>query len=307
MCIVPGRLSGPETNEKEKVRLRGSKKMTCPFRNGPLPLRIRASDRSIGIHSFSQEETAMHFKGRVVVVTGASRGIGAATARLLGRHGAAVGVNYFQSEEKAREVVADIRAEGGKAEALQADVRDEAQVGAMARKAEETLGIVDTLVINASISFPIVPFLEYRWVDFEAKLTGELRAAFFCCKAFVPPMVERKAGCVIGISSGLSRHPGNGFCAHSTAKSALDSFMKSLAFELGPRGIRVNVVAPGLTDTDATAFQSKEEKEAVARMTPLKRIGLPEDVAGAVLLIASDEARFVSGTYLPVSGGIQMI
>ncbi len=249
----------------------------------------------------------MLLKGRVVVVTGASRGIGAATARLLARHGAAVGVNYFQSEEKARKVVADIQAEGGRAVALKADVRDRAQVDAMAREAAKALGPVDTLVVNASISFPIVPFLEYRWEDFEAKLSGELKAAFFCCKAFVPPMVERKTGCVIGISSGLSRHPGNGFCAHSTAKSALDSFMKSLAFELGPKGIRVNVVAPGLTDTDATAFQSQEEKDAVARMTPLKRIGLPEDVAGAVLFIASDEARFVSGAYIPVSGGIQMI
>ena len=249
----------------------------------------------------------MLLKGRVVVVTGASRGIGAASARLLARHGAAVGVNYFQSGEKARKVVADIQAEGGKAVALKADVRDRAQVDAMAREAAKALGPVDTLVVNASISFPIVPFLEYRWEDFEAKLSGELKAAFFCCKAFIPPMVERKTGCVIGISSGLSRHPGNGFCAHSTAKSALDSFMKSLAFELGPKGIRVNVVAPGLTDTDATAFQSKEEKDYVARMTPLKRIGLPEDVAGAVLFIASDEARFVSGAYIPVSGGIQMI
>lgn len=249
----------------------------------------------------------MLLKGRVVVITGASRGIGAATARLLARHGAAVGVNYFQSEEKARKVVADIQAEGGRAVTLKADVRDRAQVDAMAREAAKQLGAVDTLVVNASISFPIVPFLEYKWEDFEAKLAGELKAAFFCCKAFVPPMVERKTGCVIGISSGLSRHPGNGFCAHSTAKSALDSFMKSLAFELGPKGIRVNVVAPGLTDTDATAFQPKEEKEYVARMTPLKRIGLPEDVAGAVLFIASDEARFISGTYLPVSGGIQMI
>lgn len=248
----------------------------------------------------------MLLKGRVVVVTGASRGIGAATAMLLARHGAAVGVNYFQSGEKARKVVTDIQAEGGRAVALKADVRDRAQVDAMAREAAKALGTVDTLVVNASISFPIVSFLEYRWEDFEAKLSGELKAAFFCCKAFVPPMIERKTGCVIGISSGLSRHPGNGFCAHSTAKSALDSFMKSLAFELGPKGIRVNVVAPGLTDTDATAFQSKEEKEAVARMTPLKRIGLPEDVAGAVLFLASEEARFISGTYLPVSGGIQM-
>ena len=133
-----------------------------------------------------------------------------------------------------------------------------------------------------------------------------MKAAFFCCKAVVPSMVERKNGCIIGISSGLSRVPGEGFCAHSTAKSGLDAFLKSLALELGPKGIRVNVVAPGLTQTDSTAFLSQKEKDASAQMTPLKRIGLPEDVAGAVLFLASGEARFISGTYLPVSGGIHM-
>ncbi len=248
----------------------------------------------------------MLMKGKVVLVTGASRGIGAATAVLLARHGAAVAVNYFRSEGPAAAVVDGIRKGGGTAAAFKADVRDAGQVETMAREVSRTLGPVDTLVLNASINFPIVPFLEYKWDDFEAKLTGEMKAAFFCCKAFVPAMVNAGKGCVVGISSGLSRHPGHGFCAHSTAKSGLDAFMKSLALELGPKGIRVNVVAPGLTVTDATAFQSQKEKDAVAGMTPMKRIALPEDVAGAVLLVASDEARFVSGAYIPVSGGIQM-
>jgi 3-oxoacyl-[acyl-carrier protein] reductase len=248
----------------------------------------------------------MLMKEKVALVTGGSRGIGAATAKLLARHGAAVAVNYFRSAKAARKVVSEIVAAGGTALAVRADVRNMNQVEAMARTAAAKLGPIDTLVLNASISFPVVPFLKFPWEDFQAKLLGEMKAAFFCCKAVVPSMVERKNGCIIGISSGLSRVPGEGFCAHSTAKSGLDAFLKSLALELGPKGIRVNVVAPGLTQTDSTAFLSQKEKDASAQMTPLKRIGLPEDVAGAVLFLASGEARFISGTYLPVSGGIHM-
>ncbi len=248
----------------------------------------------------------MSMKGKVALVTGASRGIGAAAAGILARHGAPVAVNYFRSEDAARKVVSEIVAEGGTAIAVMADVRKMDQVEAMVRKVAETLGPIDILILNASITFPVVPFLKYRWEDFEAKLVGELQAAFFCCKAVVPSMVERRKGCIIGVSSGLSRVVGQGFCAHSTAKSGLDSFMKSLALELGPDGIRVNVVAPGLTETDATSFLSQKEKDASAKATPLKRIGLPDDVAGAILFLSSEEARFISGVYLPVSGGMHM-
>jgi 3-oxoacyl-[acyl-carrier protein] reductase len=176
----------------------------------------------------------------------------------------------------------------------------------MVRAVEVELGPIDVLVNNANMSFPVVPFTEYRWEDFERKLTSEMKASFFTCQAVAPGMKERRRGSIVNVSSGLSRVPGPGFIAHSSAKSALDAFSKSLALELGPHGIRVNVVAPGLTLTDATSHQPKQMQEAIAAHTPLRRLAEADDISGAVLFFASDEARHVTGTYLPVCGGSQM-
>ncbi len=245
-------------------------------------------------------------KDKVAVVTGSSRGIGAAIAQELARHGAKVVVNYSASREAAQEVVAAITGAGGRALLCRADVTVRAEVEAMIRAAEAELGPVDILVNNASMTFPILPFTQYRWEDFERKLTNELKAGFFTCQAVVPGMIQRRAGCIVNVSSGLSRVPGPGFVAHSSAKSALDAFSKALALELGPHGIRVNVVAPGLTLTDATRHMPKQMQESIAAHTPLRRIAEASDIAGAVAFLCSDQARFVTGTYLPVCGGAHM-
>ncbi len=249
----------------------------------------------------------MVLKDRVAIVTGSSRGIGAASALLLAEHGAKVAVNCLRNVKKGEEVLAAIREGGGEGILVQADVTDPAEVGRLVDRAVEELGPVDILVNNANIHFPIKAFFDYSWEDFERKLLQEMKALFHPCKAVATGMARRRTGCIVNVSSGLSRVPGLGFCAHTSAKAALDGFSRALAHELGPHGIRVNVVAPGLTVTDATAAMSEEMLDAVSRHTPLRRLAQPEDVARAVLYFCSDWSRFVTGSYLPVSGGIQMV
>jgi len=254
-----------------------------------------------------QENFSKPLKNKVALITGASRGIGAATARTLSYHGANVVVNYCNSEAEAQKLVAEISLNGNKAIAVKADVTNRHEVSEMIQQALESFGFIDTLVLNAHILFPIRSFTEYKWEEFEFKVMGETKALFYPCKAVIPSMIKHKQGSIIAVSTTLSRFPREGFCAHSTAKSALDAFVRSLALELGPYGIRVNAVAPGLIQTDATSYLLEEELDAIAQTTPLRRNGVPEDVANSILFLASEEAKFITGAYLPIGGGAYLL
>jgi 3-oxoacyl-[acyl-carrier protein] reductase len=246
-------------------------------------------------------------KNKVALVTGASRGIGAATAKALAAHGAAVVMNYLCATEKADDVFRDITSRGGRAMLACADVRDRSAVDSVVAAAMKEFGGIDILVNNANISFPVKPFTALSWDEFEAKLTGEMKALVNCSQAVLPAMTAKNSGKLIFISSSLSRSPGYGFSAHAAAKGAMDSIARVMATELGPQGISVNVIGPGLTLTDATAGQPKEMQEQVAAGTPLRRLGLPEDVAGAAVFLASDLSNYLTGEYIPVNGGNFMV
>ena len=244
---------------------------------------------------------------KVAMITGASRGIGAASAKALAYHGSTVIINYIHSKDKAEALLEEIKNGGGKGMIFQADVRDRRAVDAMVDSAFKEFGKIDILVNNANINFPIKPFTELSWDEMEAKIMGEMKALYNCSQAVLKDMTQRKSGKLIFISSSLSRFPGFGFSAHAAAKSAMDGMAKVMAAELGPSGISVNVVGPGLTLTDATAGQPKEMHEQVAAITPLRRLGMPEDIAGAVVFLASSLSDYLSGEYIPVTGGSFMI
>ena len=245
--------------------------------------------------------------GRVVLVTGASRGIGAAVARLLASRGMWVVVNYRSSRDEADDVVASIRSAGGRAMAVQADVRDGSAVLGMVEQVRAAMGEVEVLVHNALIPYAIKSFDEISWEELGGKLEQEMRAAFLVTKAVVPGMITRGYGRIVYLGTVLSRQPREGMIALGTSKAALSQFAHFVAQELGPRGITVNVVAPGPVDetTLADAFD-QEHKQRQAAQTALGRIAFPDDVARAVAFYAGDDSGFITATTAPVNGGLVM-
>lgn len=253
-------------------------------------------------------QEAQLMKGRVVLITGASRGIGAATARLFARHGALVGVNYNRNSEEAMSVVQAVEDLGGKAIAIQASVDNSEQIQSMVTQVEEQLGPIDTLVLNAVAikAFTSAPFYKQSWQSLQDMVMGELAGIYFPAQVVAPLMMERKRGSIVAISSNISRRPTGETSAHAAGKASVDAFVRAMATELGPYNIRVNSVAPGMVETQASEHVGDPVRQMIIRGTPMRRLARPEDVAGMILLLAADEASFTTGNYISVSGGAFM-
>ena len=254
----------------------------------------------------------MNFAGQVVLVTGASRGIGAAIARAFAAEQATVAVNYLRNAQAAEEVVQDCRRAGGDAFAVQADVTQPQQVEALVQRVVDEAGRIDVLVNNAFRAYAFDPeqrraFGELAWADYEAQFAGAVGAAYHLCRAVLPHLRRRAAGSIVNIVSNLVEHPVVPYHEYTTAKAALVGFSRNLASELGPLGVRVNCVAPGLVyPTEGSAGTRAQFREQLMAATPLRRLARPEDVAGPVLFLASPWSGFVTGQVLFVDGGLVM-
>ncbi|MGV9654914.1 SDR family NAD(P)-dependent oxidoreductase [Streptomyces sp. NPDC003554] len=245
--------------------------------------------------------------GRVALVTGASSGIGAATARLLAARGMRVVVNYLRSSKSAEEVVADIEAAGGQAMAVQADVREVAAIANMVEQVRAAWSDIDVLVHNALIPYAVKSFQDMTWEELGGKLDAEMHSAYAVTKAVLPAMTAQGWGRIVYLGTGLSRRPREGMIALGSAKAALEQFARYLAQELGPQGITVNIVAPGPVESRIAndVFDDAQKQRQVAA-TPLGRLAHPDDVAQAVAFYAAEDNAFMTGTTAAVNGGMSM-
>lgn len=249
------------------------------------------------------------FQGKVVLVTGASRGIGSSIARAFASEGAFVIINYLQNKEAAEQVAASCQELGGDGWAIQADVTSQNAVQEMVEQIVLEAGKIDVVVNNAFAPYAFNPeerklAWELSWEDYQHQIDGSLRSAHYMCQAVLPLMKKQSEGSIINMISNLVERPIIPYHEYNTAKSALQGYTRNLAAELGPFGIRINCVAPGLVYPTSSSKHTKEEvKNMIIAQTPLRRIALPDDIAGPVLFLASDWSRFMTGQTLFVDGG----
>jgi 3-oxoacyl-[acyl-carrier protein] reductase len=240
---------------------------------------------------------------KVALVTGASRGLGKAIAAGLAAHGAKVALNYFASADLANQAIAEIRAAGGQAQAFRADVRDEAQVRQSIADIERSLGPIDILVCNATGPQPFRSIEELTWQDCLDQLEFFVKSPMLFAQAVLPSMKARRRGRIINIGSEVFEKGVPRFSNYVAAKGAQLGLTRSWAMELAEWGITVNLVAPGWIPTERHASDSREMKQSYAAAVPMKRMGVPADIAAAVAFLASDAANFITGQKISVNGG----
>jgi 3-oxoacyl-[acyl-carrier protein] reductase len=243
----------------------------------------------------------LDLSGRVAIVTGASRGIGRAIAVTLARAGAAV-VAAARGEH-AQAVTEQITAAGGRAIAVPLDVTDTAAIEAMVAQAASELGRIDILVNNAGITRDQL-LLRLKRDDWDAVLATNLTGAFACTQAVLRPMIKQRYGRIVSISSIVGQAGNPGQTNYAASKAGLIGFSKALALEVASRNITVNVVAPGLIDTDMTKAIADAAQKDWSEKIPLGRLGTPDDIAAAVCFLASDAASYITGHVLAVNGGM---
>jgi 3-oxoacyl-[acyl-carrier protein] reductase len=243
--------------------------------------------------------------GKIAIVTGGSRGIGRATSIALAQAGALVLVNYRSNEEAARETVRLIEAAGGQAELIPFDVTDPDSVDRSIKEALGRHGRIDILINNAGIAIDQL-LLRVSAKDLEMTWATNVNGAVYCAKACIRPMMKKRWGRIINLSSVVAESGNAGQAVYSSSKAALLGLTRSLAREYASRGITVNAVAPGFIETDMTADLPEAARQGIVDQTPLGRIGRPEEVAAAVVFLASEEAGYITGQVVRVNGGMHV-
>lgn len=237
-----------------------------------------------------------------ILITGASRGIGAETVRLFARAGYKVALNYNRSEKQALALASELQKEGATVLPIRADVSDPEQVKRMVDNVLSNFCQLDTLICNAGVGLPGL-FTDLQYHEWRTLFSVNVDGVYHCCQAVLPHFIHQKAGQIITVSSIWGMVGGSCEVAYSASKAAIIGLTKALAKELGPSNIRVNCVAPGVIDTEMNANLSKEELEALREETPLETLGAARDVAETMLFLASEKGRFYTGQVFSPNGG----